>query len=295
MLAKQETAELPAPVAARAAGGELWLIALALAGVTFWLAYENGSYGLPTRNAVAVAVWWGVVVAIVAGLAVPIRAGALVTALGLAAFALWTLASTAWAASAENAFSEFDRVALYLGIFVLVCLVARRRHLVVWDAGLGFGVLAVGVLALASRLFPGTFPHQAGLSILPPLASRLSYPVGYWNGLGILCALGIPLLLATATAARPVPVRAVAAGGIPLLAGVIYLTSSRGAVASGAGSVLAFLLLTARRWRAGGTAVLALAGAAAAVAVLARHPAVANGHVASGQTSVALALLVVAI
>src|SRR5436189_287634 len=221
MAGQQDTAGLPIPAAARLARRAPWLVCLLVGGLTFFLAYERGSFEIPTRNAVAVAVWWGVIVAAVAGLAAPVRAagGAAAAAACLAAFALWTLASTAWASSAEDAFSEFDRVCLYLGVFVLVCLVARRRHLPAWCAGLGLGVLAVGVLAL----------------------------------------------------------------------------SSRRAVAAAVCGVLAFLLLTARRWLALGMVVLALVGAAAAVAVLAHNPAVANGRVTAAQSGVALALLGIAV
>ena len=101
--------------------------------------------------------------------------------------AVWTLASTAWASDAASAFSEFDRVSLYLGVFALCSLVFRRRDLAAWCDGIGFGIVAVAVVALCSRAFPGIIGRESGAAIFPALTSRLSYPVGYWNGLGILC------------------------------------------------------------------------------------------------------------
>ena len=96
---------------------------------------------------------------------------------------------------AATAFSEFDRVSLYLGVFALCSLLFRRRDLAAWCDGIGFGIVAVAVVALVSRVFPGMIGRETGAAILPALTSRLSYPVGYWNGLGILCGLGLPLVL----------------------------------------------------------------------------------------------------
>ena len=52
--------------------------------------------------------------------------GAVVPGALLALFAAWSLASAAWSSSAEDAFAEFDRVVLYLGVYVLVVLAADR-------------------------------------------------------------------------------------------------------------------------------------------------------------------------
>jgi hypothetical protein len=169
----------------------------------------------------------------------------------------------------------------------------RRRDIGLWCDGIGIGITAVAVLAFASRAFPDTIGSTAGLSFLPTLRDRLSYPVGYWNGLGILCALGVPLLLATATGAGPRAARAGAAAAVPLLAAVIYMTSSRGAVAASAAAVLAFLLLTPHRWRALGAILLTGIASAAAVAIVDRHTSFANGAGASAgvREHVALAVL----
>src|SRR3954463_10323658 len=120
MAAHQETLNAPLDTT-RAALARPWLVGLATAGLTFWLAFENGSYDLPMRYALGVGVWWAVVVAVVARLAHSNHSAALVTC-ALATFALWTLASTTWASDAEAAFSEFNRVSLYTGVFVLCSL-----------------------------------------------------------------------------------------------------------------------------------------------------------------------------
>src|SRR3954471_10056488 len=154
MAAHQETWNAPLDTT-RAAVARPWLVGLATAGLTFWLAYENGSYDLSMRYALGVGVWWAVVVGVVARLARSNRAAAL-TAGALAMFALWTLASTTWGSDAESAFSEFNRVSLYTGVFVLCSLLLRRRDMASWCDGIGFGIAAVAALSFASRAFPET-------------------------------------------------------------------------------------------------------------------------------------------
>ena len=281
MAAPPETIDAP-PARARATVARAWVVRLVIAGATFWLAYANGSYALPTRYAVGVGVWWAVVVVVLSRLGRLSRA-AMVTAGLLLAFAVWTLASTAWASNAEAAFSEFDRASLYTGVFVLCSLLLRRRDVASWCDGIAFGIVAVAALGFASRTFPGTIGTTAGLSVLPALRDRLSYPIGYWNALGILCALGVPLLLTAATGTRPRALRCAAAGAMPLLASVTYMTSSRGAFGATAAAVLVFVILTPERWRALGVVLLTGAAAAIAVAVVDRHATFANGTGASGH------------
>src|SRR4029078_10917490 len=87
----------------------LWAPVLA-AGV-FWLAYDEGTYGLKSRNSGAGVVPWGIVLASAARFwpASRIPRSALVSGSLLGAFALWTGLSALWAASPEKAFNEFDR------------------------------------------------------------------------------------------------------------------------------------------------------------------------------------------
>ena len=86
---------------------------LAVGAVVFAVAYADGGYSLASRSTLALAVWWTILLGVAIGvwpLGRLTRAAAIPGAL-LAAFAAWDLASTAWAASAEDAFAEFDRTA----------------------------------------------------------------------------------------------------------------------------------------------------------------------------------------
>src|SRR3982751_6711662 len=206
------------------------LSATLLAAGLFWVAYDHGSYGLTSRNSIALVVLWGLVLASAVGLAPPARIPlpAVVAGALLGAFALWTGLSALWAASPEKAFNELDRVVLFLAVFLLAVLLAPRASARQWLAGLAVGLTAVCVIALVSRLFPHSFSDTANLAqIFPTANKRLSFPVDYWNALATLVAFTLPVLLYFAVESRAV-LRGLAVSPLPALAATLYLTSSRG-------------------------------------------------------------------
>src|SRR5262249_13324917 len=146
----------------------------------------------------------------------PIPRGAVITGSLLAGLAAWDLASIAWAASAEKAYAEFDRTLLYLGGFVLSVVAADRRRRTHGVDRLTASIGAGGVVALLSRLCPGLFPSRGLAALLPSARTRLSFPLDYWNGLGIFVALAFPLLLHRALDGDRVR-RLAALGAMPIL------------------------------------------------------------------------------
>jgi hypothetical protein len=117
-----------------------------------------------------------------AGLSIPLGiAGA---SLGL--FAVWTLVSAVWSQAPGRALLEYDRVLLYLLVFVLLGCLARTVPRVRWAVrGLVAGAFVVCVAGLVSRLLPEVWP------LGPDLATeRLSFPLTYWNAMGLVAALG---------------------------------------------------------------------------------------------------------
>src|SRR5215212_1158166 len=115
-----------------------WWASGALAVAVFWIAYENGSSSLSARTVLAIAVWWAILLGVGLGFLPRARLdrGVLVVGALLAAFALETFASVFWATDAAGAFDEFDRTALYLGLFVLVALSVRQSELGRWVDGI---------------------------------------------------------------------------------------------------------------------------------------------------------------
>jgi hypothetical protein len=172
-------------------------ITAAVASATFLVAYDEGGFSLSTRSIMAIATWWAVALGI--GLTVfprvDLRRPVWVVGALLAAFASWTLASAWWASDAERPLVEFDRASLYLALFLLGATVTRLGEVRRWTEGLAVGISATAVVALISRFFPSGFSSQGLPTFLPNAEARLSFPVGYWNGLAIFVAFGYPLCL----------------------------------------------------------------------------------------------------
>jgi hypothetical protein len=245
----------------------------------FWIAFDGGSYSLPSRNTLAIALWWAVTVGLVFGLLPARNVTRSSIAIGglLAALSLWTLTSILWAPSAENAFDEFNRVALFLGVFVLVALVARREMVGRLCDGLAIAITTIALIALVSRLFPGVFSDRGVAASLPSAATRLSFPLDYWNGLAVFVALGVPLVLRAAMTGRSAIARGLALAPLPMIASVIFLASSRSGIATALVGVIVFFALSERRWSAAGALVVTALGSAAAVAILAARSELVNG------------------
>jgi hypothetical protein len=206
----------------------LWVLAFVL---PLYLALKGGGYDAVVRGQVGLAVWWAVLVGCAVGilpLTRPGRAGWAVIGI-LTAFAAWSVLSATWSSSSERSVLEGARVATHLGVLVVAASTVRRgtgRYVI---SALAAAVGVIGVLALLSRVHPAWFPASETADFLPSSASRLSYPLNYWNALGAFMAVGIPLLLAVAASAHFYLTRALAAAAVPICFAALYLTYSRGA------------------------------------------------------------------
>ena len=179
-------------------------VSAAVAAGMFLLARQNGGYDLTTWSAAAVLIWWTVALVAALDLAPSLAQARAAILPGAALGALRSLdgLSPPGPRVPNRRTSSSPAPASTSVVFVLGAILPTPRSLGRWRDGLACGIVAVGVLALVSRLFPGSFGSSTGAAILPTLSHRLSYPMGYWNGLGILLALGVPLLLAAAVDAR---------------------------------------------------------------------------------------------
>jgi hypothetical protein len=268
-------------------GLDVWL-AVAVGGIVFLLAYDRGGFALSSRATTAIAAWWALLLGLGLGVwprtRVP-RAAWIVFGL-LAGFALWTFASMWWAESAENAFVEFNRVTMYLAIFLVAVFAGTRANLRRWVEGLAAGIAAIAFVAFVSRCFPSSFSLQGFPTFLPGVVTRLSFPIGYWNGLGAFVGLAYPLWLALALRAMRWWTRVLALLPFPMFAAVIYLTSSRGAVLAAGVGTLVFLGTTARRWTAVGAILAAAAGSVGAISVLLPRDELVDGPFRAHQAAV---------
>jgi len=263
-------------------------LTLLVGGVFFVLAYENGSYDTTTWAAVAVLVWW--TLGLVAVGLFPGRrpAGtALVIGTLLSLLAVWALVSTQWAADADGAYLQAAEVALYAGAFFLVASTITRKNAPHFLDGIALAIVAIALVALGGRLFNGLASTTTAGRALPAVVDRLSWPVGYWNGLAMLVALALPLLLrlAAGTGSRLASATAVAA--FPPIVADVYLASSRGGAVVGIVAVTTFLGLCRDRLRIAAAATVGVLGGIAAVLVLELRPVLVDGPFGSHAASVA--------
>ena len=152
----------------------------------------------PTAFAAAGLVVW---IAVVVGLAVGVLprsqppTAALVAGISLAGLAALIALSLAWASDDGNGFEDVVRTLAYLGAFAAVVLASRRSEATPWLAGLAVGLAAIAAIALLARFEPSLFGNpDADLADLPAVLGRLTYPIGYWNGLAAVMAAAIVLL-----------------------------------------------------------------------------------------------------
>jgi O-antigen ligase/polysaccharide polymerase Wzy-like membrane protein len=239
-------------VQARAAA---WLTALAAAGAVAALAASRGGYypedwGLPLLAAALAAL----ALLAVTPLVELGRRGLLVAGC-LGALAVWAGVSALWSTGAERPVLEAERGLLYAVSALALALALRRPLVLPLLVGIAAGVTAVAVYALGTRLLPGTL----GGAYDPSSGYQLGDPIGYWNALGILVAVGA--LLALGIGLRgPVALRPAAGAVLVPLAATLYFTFSRGSLL--AACIGAVVLVCLERRPAGalaGGVVLALA------------------------------------
>lgn len=216
---------------------------LALPGVlTLYLCFDAGGFFAGTPSLVAVVLAALLVLRTTgserpfAGLSGP----AVAAAVALALFAVWTLVSVAWSGAPARALLEFERSLLYLLGFLLFGSLPQSSARLAWMArGLALAVVAVCGVALTTRVAPDLWPVAPNIN-----NDRLSYPLTYWNALGLLAALGALMCLHfSADHREPVGVRVAAAAALPVVACTLLFTFSRGAIGAGALGLVAYLVL----------------------------------------------------
>ncbi len=261
--------------------GWIWLLGGAL---LLYLGIDGGGYDLVVRSDAGVAVWWVVLIGALCGIVPAARTTATGrVALGLlAAFVVWTWIATSWSLSPERSLQELSRVVCYLGVLALAVWTYpdRERALRHATAVVACAVVVLAGLALLSRLRPGTFPGaQTTASFLPGAQNRLSWPLNYWNALGALAALGLPLLVGIAGSARSLIAQALAAAAVPMVVLTGYLTFSRGGAIATAVAAIVYIALAPERLSKLATLAASAAGSAILVAGAVHRHAIEQGQV----------------
>jgi hypothetical protein len=203
---------------------------------------------------------------------------AVLAGLALAGLGILTAVSLAWASDDGNAFEDVVRTFGYLGLFVLVVTASRAGEARPWLAGLAIGLAAVGAIALLGRFEPPLFGHpDAGLAAdLPAVVGRLTYPIGYWNGLAAVTAAAIALLGWFAASSPSRTVRSAAVGAMPVVMLALWMTDSRGGVIAAALAYATLIGTGPLRSRLVVNLLLGLALAAILIAVAETRDALLN-------------------
>ena len=222
-----------------------------------WIGFANGGY-FPSEWG-----WAALAFALIALLAVLVREQFAIApaewaaVLALGAFAGWTLLSVTWSPSAAQPVLAFERTSVYLLALLAVLLLSTRRECA---AGLVGGVLA-GTAVLCGY---GLYTYAGDV--------RLSEPIGYSNGVGMLAVVGLLVAFGLAANADDRRARVLAFGAVPLLTAALYLTFSRGSwLALGAGVCVA-VMVDARRLHLLAVLALALPAPALVVWLVAARP-----------------------
>ena len=195
---------------------------------------------------------------------------------GLAAFALWQLASIFWSDGADAPVLEAERTVIYVTAVAALFLGVRRARAETFVAGVGLGTVLAALVGLVVHL---------AFSDSSVTAERLAQPIGYANADGLLAGLGLVFALAAASRGR-IPIRVAASvASVPLAAG-LYLSLSRGAILATALGIACMLAVDPRRIEAAATALVLLVPVTVALA-LALHSPLGAGGSSSGDLSTA--------
>jgi O-antigen ligase len=262
------------------------------AAIVIYLAIDGGGYDILVRQGFALVIWTLVAVGFTLGVLPRGRPRSALLAPGLAAAALlaWLLLSLIWTESSERTTAEVARLLGYLGLMTLALGSLNRRTFRTAAAGISVGVIAVTGIAVASRLYPETFPGAGNVAQLFD-ADRLDYPLDYWNAVGAWAAIAIAIAIAWSAHARLAAVRALSLATVPLAGACVYLTYSRGGVLGSGVAVLAVIALSRNRWTAFAHALVAGGGAAVAILSIHDHEQIADATGGSGGDAVAAVIV----
>jgi hypothetical protein len=183
---------------------------------------------------------------------------------GLVLLAAWTGLSASWTDSVPRTALEVERDLVYLAAALAIVALPRSRT---WTSCALLGaIVAICGAGLVTRLFPAHF----GLD--DATGYRLARPLGYWNALGLLAAIGAVLATGVLADLRSRVVRGASSAALVVLLPTLFLTLSRGAWLALAAGVIVTATLHARRLAyATSTFVSALPAAAAVFATARFH------------------------
>jgi hypothetical protein len=225
-----------------------WLLWAAGFALCVYLAIDRGGFFDKAHDGAAAALCLILLAGAVIGLLPAVRlTRSSWIALGLfGGFVLWSALGIPFSDGVERSFTALPLLGLYLAVLAIGVMSLSGDALPRVIGVVASAIAVVALLALLFRLRPEWFPADTTIQDLPDAGARLKFPLGYWNGLAGLLAMGIPLFLAAATAAGRRWCRVAAAVAVPLCALAIHWTVSRGGILTALAAVAVFLILHPR-------------------------------------------------
>lgn len=212
----------------------------------------------------------------------------------MALFGVWAAISVAWSVNTAQTVQDVERVLVLIAGAAAFVVLVRRALVASVSLALVTGITAVSAYGLATRLFPER------LGFYDPVAVyRLSEPIGYWNGLGVFCAMGIILAIGLASRDEtPLAGRVVAGVALVLLPVTLFFTFSRGGLGGTAVALAVTACISHRRLRLAATVMATAPIALLAVFLASRSEALTHRYstvAAVSDDGRRLALLLVAL
>jgi O-Antigen ligase/Tetratricopeptide repeat len=208
-----------------------WLLGLGLLAATAFAAVSDGAIRVTDGSDLEIGLALlgiGALVAAVAGWGLHgrARAGAWPGVALLVAFGAWCALSITWSISPDDSWVEANRTWGYALVAGLGIVLGASLENALEKVAIGFLGLAtlIALYALGGKLFPSVIDHAGEVS-------RLRSPLGYWNALGLFCALAVPLGLRVAADRRRGRLQIAALASLVILLSTLALTYSRGGIA----------------------------------------------------------------
>jgi len=245
------------------------MLGAGLAAAVVYAIFASGAIGLPqeSRLQIGVAVLaFAALAALLFGRDVRVAGGALAVpgiAL-LAGFAAWSGLSIAWSVAPDESWLELNRGIAYALVAGLALALGSSLPRAAERVALGYLAIATAaaLYALGGKLFPWVdIPGLIDLNQTQQF-SRLRAPLEYWNALGLVCVLGVPIAVRAVVEARDhLRARAAAQVALVVLLLTLGLTYSRGGLLALVVAVGLLVAIGPERRRLAAVAATGLAGA----------------------------------
>jgi O-Antigen ligase len=208
------------------------------------VAAANGGYDPPSWGIAAALLLTVAAVAVAARPAVVLSRPELATLAAFASLTGWMLVSALWSNDAAASILSGERCLVYVAGLAAVLVLARPGRV----GGLLAGALAAATLTVVNGLvgliLPSTFAIGGQAQ-----TGRLAAPIGYWNGLAVVAAIGMLVAFGLAARCSTAAGRIAALAPLPVLAVGLYLTYSRGGWLAMCIGLVVMLALETRRWQ----------------------------------------------